>query len=112
MSVKTPRILAPVISLTCSHKLVPSLCDQILPQTLHHVDTFRSFCQLPFGRCQDAFETYDHQITDDKGPDVVRPTAHEFLFKLDDRVADGRFHGSCLARKDYRSGAGDEQAET
>ena len=73
-------------------QLVPSLRNQILPQTLYHVDTFRSFCQLPLGRREDALEPHDDQITDNTRPYVVRPPAQEFLLELDDGVANGRFH--------------------
>ena len=101
MSVKTPKTLAPRNLAYLLAELVTPLRNQILPQSLHHVDTFRSFCQLPFGRCQDALEPDHDQITDDRGPDIVRSPAHEFLFELDDGVANRCFHGWTF-RADYR----------
>ena len=73
-------------------EFVPPLRNQILPQTLHHVDTFCRFGQLPFGRGEDPLQPNHDQIAYDKGPHVVWPSSHELLLELDDRITYGVFH--------------------
>jgi hypothetical protein len=68
-------------------ELVPALRDQILPELLHHLDTFRGFRQLTFGWCQDAFQSDDHKVSRDECANFIRATTHEFLLEPNDGVA-------------------------
>ncbi len=73
MSVKTPRILAPVISPTCSQQFVTALGDVNLTQPLHHFDHFRGLGKLTFSRSQNTFRPEYNQIPCDQRTNFVRP---------------------------------------
>ena len=73
-------------------EFVATLRNQILPQSLHHIDTFRSFCQLTFGRCQHPLEPDHDEVPHDERFDVVRAAPHELLFELDDGGPNSPFH--------------------
>lgn len=78
-------------------ELFPPLRNQILPQTLHHIDTFCGFCQLSFGRSEHTFQPNDDKIADNEGPHVVRPPAHKLLLEFDDGVPNCVFHDAPVA---------------
>ncbi len=73
-------------------ELVTTLCDQILPKSLHHLDAFCGFRQLPFGWGQHTLEASHNQIPHDKGSDLIGPSPKKLLLKLDNRVAYRVFH--------------------
>jgi hypothetical protein len=79
---------------------VTALGNQILPQPFHHLDPFRSFRELAFGRRQDAFQAYDNEIAGDKRTDFIRASAQKLLFEFDDGIAYRAFHTFFLY--DYR----------
>lgn len=69
-------------------KLITALSDQVLPKLLDHLDPFRGFGQLPFGRCEHTFQSDDDEITRDQRTDFIRTPPHKLLFTFDDFVAD------------------------
>lgn len=73
-------------------EFVATQCNQVLSQTLHHIDTFRRFCQLTFGERQHPLEPDNDQIPHDERAHFIRSATHEFLFELDDGVANAVFH--------------------
>jgi hypothetical protein len=73
-------------------EFVAAQCDQVLPQSLHHIDAFHCFGQLTFGRRQHPLQSHHDQIPHNERAHFIGSAAHEFLFKLDDGVTDGVFH--------------------
>lgn len=69
-------------------EFIAALCDQILPQSLHHLDPFRGFGKLTIGRRQNAFQSDDYRIACHKRTDFVRALPQKLLFKLDNGVAE------------------------
>lgn len=59
MSVKSPRILAPVFTDLLA-KFIAPLGNQTLPELVHYLALFRCFCQLSFGRREQTFELGNH----------------------------------------------------
>ena len=72
-------------------EFVSSLRDEILAEPFDHFYAVRRFRQLPLRRREDAFQADHDHVPDDKGSDVVRPSSHELLLKLDNGVPNRAF---------------------